>query len=70
LVSLVERVTGGEPGVYRDIQTAFDGRQDVAEAAQRLAAVTGDGFDSLYREAGAPHHDTGTDTDRDGGGER
>ena len=70
LVSLVERVTGGEPGVYRDIQTAFDGRQDVAEAAQRLAAVTGDGFDSLYREAGAPHHDTGADADRDGGGER
>lgn len=52
LAALADRVTNGDPRVYRDIQTTFDGAEAVAEAAQRVADGTGDAFETLYREAG------------------
>lgn len=62
IVDLVETVTGGNPRVYREIQQAFDGATDVADAAARIAAAADDAaerddaggdqqFDRLYREA-------------------
>ncbi len=68
IANLVDTVTGGNPRVYREIQQTFDGAEDVAAAAKRIATATdrvdgGDGpdheehdrdelFDQLYREAG------------------
>ncbi len=52
LGDLVERVTSGTPRVYADIQSAFDGAADVAEAARRVAEADAEAFDALYREAG------------------
>jgi prephenate dehydrogenase len=52
LDDLVETVTGGNPRVYGDIQTTFDGADGVAEAARRLAEADADAFEALYREAG------------------
>jgi len=52
LTSLAARVTGGDPRVYADIQGAFDGAGDVADAARRLAAADADEFDRLYTDAG------------------
>ncbi|MDH5019997.1 prephenate dehydrogenase/arogenate dehydrogenase family protein [Halobacterium rubrum] len=37
LAALADRVTGGNPRVYGDIQSAFGGAEEVAAAAQRLA---------------------------------
>lgn len=48
LVALLERVSGGSPGVYADIQAAFDGADAVAAAARRLADADRDGVASLY----------------------
>ncbi|WP_290811080.1 prephenate dehydrogenase/arogenate dehydrogenase family protein [Halovivax sp.] len=50
---LVERVTGGTPRVYADIQSEFDGAEAVAEAAARIAAADADEFESLLEEVGA-----------------
>jgi len=52
LGALAERVTGGDASVYDDIQTAFDGAGDVADAAGRLARQQNGRFEQLYREAG------------------
>ncbi|WP_248897356.1 prephenate dehydrogenase/arogenate dehydrogenase family protein [Haloplanus halobius] len=52
LDDLVETVTGGTPRVYREIQETFEGDDDVAEAAKRVAEAEGEAFDDLYREAG------------------
>lgn len=54
LEGLVETVTEGSPDVYADIQRAFEGAEDVADAAERIADARGDldSFRSLYREAG------------------
>lgn len=51
LESLVETVTEGSPGVYAEIQTAFDGADDVADAARRLADADEAEFASLYEAA-------------------
>lgn len=53
LRELVERVThaGNAPGVYAEIQAAFDGAEDVAEAARRVADADEEAFEALYREA-------------------
>lgn len=48
LTELVERVTGGDAGVYADIQAAFDGAEDVAEAARRVAEADRETFRQLY----------------------
>lgn len=52
LASLVEQVTDGEARVYADIQVAFEGADDVAEAARRLADADGTDFEALYEAAG------------------
>lgn len=51
LFDLLETVTAGEPRVYADIQAAFDGAEDVATAAERLAEADDDMFKELYQSA-------------------
>ncbi|MEF8887387.1 MAG: prephenate dehydrogenase/arogenate dehydrogenase family protein [Haloarculaceae archaeon] len=51
LAELVERVTDGDPGVYADIQAAFGGAADVAEAARRVAEADRETFQQLYEDA-------------------
>ncbi|MXR52249.1 prephenate dehydrogenase/arogenate dehydrogenase family protein [Halovenus sp. WSH3] len=51
LTRLAEQVTGGESRVYADIQAAFEGADDVAEAARRLADADAEQFERLYDEA-------------------
>jgi prephenate dehydrogenase len=62
LAALVEQVAGGEPRVYADIQAAFDGAGDVAEAARQVADADREAFERLYERAGS-------DGDADGEGE-
>jgi prephenate dehydrogenase len=52
LQSLAEQVTDGDARVYSDIQTAFDGASDVADAARRIAAADPETFEELYADAG------------------
>lgn len=52
LDGLVDQVTGGEARVYADIQTAFDGAEDVAAAARRIAEADDATFEALYEQAG------------------
>jgi prephenate dehydrogenase len=52
LAALADRVTDGDARVYADIQAAFDGADDVAAAARRVADAEADSFAGLYREAG------------------
>lgn len=52
LFDLVEQVAGGEPRVYADVQAAFEGADDVAAAARRLADADGPTFERLYEDAG------------------
>ena len=49
---LVATVTGGDPRVYADIQAAFDGAEDVATAARRVADADPEAFERLYEAAG------------------
>lgn len=51
LSALTETVLSGRPEVYADIQDAFDGAEEVAEAAADLAAADHAAFVDLYREA-------------------
>jgi prephenate dehydrogenase len=50
LTDLTERVTGGTPRVYADIQATFGGAEAVADAAERIAAADREAFEGLYRE--------------------
>jgi prephenate dehydrogenase len=52
LEELADQVTGGDPRVYADIQAAFDGAEDVAQAARELADADPETFADLYRDAG------------------
>jgi len=64
LAALAERVTGGNPRVYGDIQAAFGGAEAVAAAARRLADAveadeaadgdddSGSAFAEVYDDAG------------------
>jgi prephenate dehydrogenase len=52
MFDLVEQVSGGEPRVYADIQAAFDGADDVADAARQLADADAETFVDLYEEVG------------------
>jgi prephenate dehydrogenase len=52
LADLLDQVTGGDPRVYAEIQAAFDGAEDVAEAARDIAAADPDAFERLYADAG------------------
>jgi prephenate dehydrogenase len=57
LDDLRREVTGGTPRVYADIQKAFDGAEDVAAAAERIADADAETCERLYREAGATVED-------------
>ena len=50
LSDLTERVTGGNEGVYADIQDAFGGADEIAAAARRLADA--EDFAEVYEDAG------------------
>ena len=52
LESLVSEFLSGTPRVYADIQTSFDGAEDVAAAAARVAEADPETFEDLYRSAG------------------
>lgn len=52
LTALAEQVTDGEARVYSDIQTAFEGADDIAAAARKLADADPEAFEALYDEAG------------------
>lgn len=52
LCELVDDVTGGTPQVYSEIQATFSGAEDVAAAAERIAAADQATFEQLYNEAG------------------
>lgn len=77
LADLVANVTGGNPAVYAEIQSAFEGADAVAEAARQVADVADDfdAFAELYDAAGsgafgaatAAAGRDGTDPDEDGG---
>lgn len=51
LFELLEQVTSGESRVYADIQSAFDGAEDVAAMATALAEADTDAFQRLYEQA-------------------
>ncbi len=51
LSALTERVTGGDPDVYAEIQAAFGGAEDVAAATRRIAEADAETFETLYRDA-------------------
>lgn len=57
LSSVCEEVTEGTPRVYADIQATFDGAEDVANAATRLAAADEATFVELFREASERHNE-------------
>ncbi len=52
LDALATQVTSGEARVYSDIQHAFDGAEDVAAAARRIADADQSTFEALYADAG------------------
>jgi prephenate dehydrogenase len=52
LEDLRREVTGGTPRVYADIQESFEGADDIAAAAERIAEADGEAFERLYCEAG------------------
>lgn len=51
LADLVEQVTGGNAQVYGEIQETFDGADEVAAAARRIADADESEFEDLYRDA-------------------
>jgi prephenate dehydrogenase len=69
LADLVERVTGGNPRVYADVQGAFDGAADVAAAADRLADADTAEFADLFEAAAVRFRVGASEADQDGGGE-
>ncbi|ELZ12605.1 prephenate dehydrogenase [Halovivax asiaticus JCM 14624] len=48
----VERLTGGTPRVYADIQARFDGSTSVAAAAERVASADHDELEAIVAELG------------------
>ena len=59
LFDTLATVTGNDPGVYADIQAAFDGADSVAAAARRIADADREAFEALYEAAGEPARRTG-----------
>ena len=51
LEAVARQVTGGDPRVYGDIKTEFDGPERIVEAAQQLAGADGDRFRELFLAA-------------------
>jgi prephenate dehydrogenase len=68
LFDTLGEVTGNDPGVYADIQAAFEGAEDVAAAANRLAKADRETFERRYEEAGdfGPDGSTATEDGTDG----
>jgi len=64
LFDLLDQVTGNDPRVYADIQSAFDGADEVAAAAREFADADRAAFDNLYRDAN-PRDRSGTPQDRE-----
>jgi prephenate dehydrogenase len=54
LFDLLGQVTGNDPRVYSDIQSAFDGADDVADAAREVADADPERFAELYELAERP----------------
>lgn len=52
LSDLAAQVTRGEARVYGDVQATFEGAEDVAAAAERVADADESEFERLYDEAG------------------
>lgn len=52
LSAIVKRVTGGNSGVYSDIQSTFGGANEIVAAAERIAESDPDEFEALYEDAG------------------
>jgi prephenate dehydrogenase len=52
LADLADQVTDGEGRVYADIQAAFDGADDLADAAREIAEADDAAFEALYEDAG------------------
>ncbi|SEO78141.1 prephenate dehydrogenase [Halogranum amylolyticum] len=50
LRELVETVADGSPRVYAEIQSVFEGADDVAAAAAELAAADDEEFEALYHD--------------------
>lgn len=51
LNDLASAVLSGNPRVYADIQSAFEGAEEVAEFATRIAGADHEEFERLYRQA-------------------
>ncbi|WP_418284800.1 prephenate dehydrogenase [Halorubrum sp. DTA46] len=51
LDDVADTVTEGSPAVYAEIQRAFDGADDVAEAAREIAEADAEAFAALYEAA-------------------
>lgn len=64
LAELTEQVTGGESRVYADIQSAFEGASDVANAAEEIANADRERFEQLYRDARLQPDDAGDHPER------
>ncbi|PSP64595.1 prephenate dehydrogenase [Halobacteriales archaeon QH_8_67_27] len=69
LFDVLETISGNDPGVYVDIQNAFDGAESVAAAAREIADADDEALERLYRSA-APESidDPDGSTEREGGG--
>jgi len=53
LTDVAAPVTEGSPEVYSEIQSAFDGAEAIAAAAERIAAADDEAFADLYEQAKA-----------------
>ncbi|TKX36256.1 prephenate dehydrogenase [Halorubrum sp. CGM5_25_10-8B] len=51
LEEVADTVTEGSPAVYAEIQRAFDGADEVADAAAEIAAADDEAFAALYERA-------------------
>lgn len=51
LAALAKQVTNGNYRVYSEIQSRFDGADDVAAAAEQIADADPEAFEQLYRRA-------------------
>ena len=65
LCDLTDRLLGGTPRVYADIQRTFDGADRVAEAADRIATAGDDELEALHRDAASRWDRLAADGDRE-----
>lgn len=65
LTDLADQVLSGSPGVYSEVQAAFDGAEAVAAAAERIADADRDEFEQLYCEARDDRSERSSSRERD-----